>query len=84
MLVCLAVSADLSEVELQRVVRGQGHHEASGQVLWERVAMVTEEQAVIAERRHGDAYLCQVVEILQHRSLRNTKHAVLCVEINNH
>lgn len=60
---------DLGEVKLQRVVRGQRDHEAPGQVFWQRVAMVAEEQAVIAERRHGDAYLGQVVQILQHRSL---------------
>lgn len=40
---------DLREVKLQGVVRGQGDHEASGQVLWKRVPMVAEEQAVIAE-----------------------------------
>lgn len=61
--------ADLGEVKLQGVVGGQGDHEASGQILWQRVPVVAEEQAVIAERRHGDANLCQVVEILQHRSL---------------
>lgn len=31
--------------------------------------MVAEEQAVIAERGHGDTYLGQVVQVLQHRSL---------------
>lgn len=61
--------ADLGEVKLQGVVGGQGDHEASGQILWQRVPVVAEEQAVIAERRHGNADLCQVVEILQHRSL---------------
>lgn len=60
----------LGEVKLQRVVCGQRHHEASGQILWQRVAMIAEEQAVVAERRHGDADLGQVVQILQHRSLR--------------
>lgn len=45
----VTVCGDLSEVKLQGVVRGQGDHEASGQVLWQRVTMVAEEQAVIAE-----------------------------------
>lgn len=63
------MNTDLSEVKLQGVISGQGDHEASGQILRQRVTMVAEEQAVIAERRHGDAYLCQVVQILQHRSL---------------
>lgn len=45
-------------MKLQRVISGQGHHEAPGQVLWQRVPVVAEEQAVVAERGHGDAYLC--------------------------
>lgn len=59
----------LSEVELQGVVCGQRDHEASGQVLRQRVPMVAEKQAVIAEGRHGDADLRQVVQVLQHWSL---------------
>lgn len=66
---------DLGEVKLQRVVCGQRDHEASGQVLWQRVTMVAEEQAVIAERGHGDTYLGQVVQILQHRSLVERRKA---------
>lgn len=61
---------DLGEVKLQRVICGQRDHEASGQVLGQRVTMVAEEQAVIAERRHCNADLGQVVQILQHRSLQ--------------
>lgn len=61
--------SDLGEVKLQWIICGQRDHEASGQILWQRVAMVAEEQAVIAEGGHGDAYLGQVVQILQHRSL---------------
>lgn len=60
---------DLGEVELQGVVSGKGDYEASGKVLWQWVPVVAEEQAVIAERRHGDTDLCQVVEVLQHRCL---------------
>lgn len=71
--VCLAACTDLGEVKLQRVVCGQRDHEASGQVLRQRVAVVAEEQAVIAERGHGDAYLSQVIQILQHRSLEVQK-----------
>lgn len=71
--VWLAVCTNLGEVKLQRVVCRQRDHQASGQVLWQRVAMVAEEQAVIAEGRHGDAYLSQVVQILEHRSLGTHK-----------
>lgn len=69
----LAVNTDLGEVKLQRVVCGQRDHEASGQVFRQRVTMVAEEQAVIAERGHCDAYLGQIVQILQHRSLEAHK-----------
>lgn len=56
-------------MELQRVVSGQRDHESSGQVLGQRVSMVAQEQAVVAQRRHGDANLGQVVKILQDWSL---------------
>lgn len=52
-------------MELQGVVSGQRDHESSGQVLGQRVSMVAQEQAVVAQRRHGDANLGQVVKILQ-------------------
>lgn len=61
--------SDLGEVELERIVSGQRDHETPGQVLWQRVSMVAQEQTVVAQRRHGDADLGQVVEILQDRGL---------------
>ena len=64
--------SDLGEVELQGVVGGQGHDEAPGQVLRQGVTVVAEEQAVVAEGRHGDANLGQVVQVLQHRGLGRT------------
>lgn len=70
---------DLREVKLQGVVCGQRDHEASGQVLWQRVTVVAEEQAVIAERGHGDADLCQVIQVLEHRSLEEDEaRRVVC------
>jgi len=63
-------------VKLQRVICGQRDHEPSRQVLWQRVTMVAEEQAVVAERRHGDAYLSQVVQILQHRGLKECRDGI--------
>lgn len=57
-------------MELQWVISGQRHHEASRQVLRQRIPMVTEEKAVVAEGGHGDANLSQVIQILQYRSLR--------------
>jgi hypothetical protein len=35
--------------------------------------VVAEEQAVVAERRHGDADLSQVVQVLQHRGLEERR-----------
>ncbi len=65
-------------MELQRVIGGQRHHEAPGQVLGQRISMVTEEKAVVAEWGHGDADLSQVIQILQYRSLRKIhKHLAL-------
>jgi hypothetical protein len=57
--------SDLGEVELQGIICGQRDHEATGQVLRERVPVVAEEQAVVAERGHGDADLSQVIQVLQ-------------------
>lgn len=59
----------LGEVELQGVVSGQRDHEAAGQILGERVPVIAEEEAVIAERGHGDADLGQVIQVLQDRGL---------------
>lgn len=41
---------DLGEVELKRIISGQRDNEAPGQVFWQWVAMVTEEQAVVTQR----------------------------------
>lgn len=66
---CRWSQADLGEVELERIVSGQRDHESSGQILWQRVAVVAQEQAVVAQRRHGNANLSQVVKVLQDRGL---------------
>lgn len=64
---------DFGEVELKGVVSGQRDHEASGQILWQRVAVVTEEQTVVTQRRHGNADLSQVVQVLKHRGLKSRR-----------
>lgn len=65
-------------MELQWVISGQRHHEAPGQVLGQRISMVTEEKAVVAEWGHGNADLSQVIQILQYRSLKKIhKHLAL-------
>lgn len=63
------MSGYLCVVELQGVVGGERHVEAPGQVLGQGVAMVVEEERVVAEGGHGDAHLRQVVQVLQYRHL---------------
>ena len=50
-------ATDLGEVELQGIICGQGNVEAAVEVLQQRVAVVVEEEGVVAEGGHGDANL---------------------------
>lgn len=70
---CRLTHTDLGEVELERIVGGQRDHESSGQVLRQRVAVVAQEQAVVAQRRHGNADLSQVIKVLQDRGLTHNR-----------
>ena len=54
----------LGEVELERIVRGEGDVETSGKIIGQRGSVIVEEQRVVGEGRHGDTNLTQVVEIL--------------------
>lgn len=56
-------------MELHGVVRGQRHHQALLVELQQRVLGIFKEQAVVAERRHGDWDLGQEVQVLKHRTL---------------
>lgn len=60
-------------MELHGVVGRQGHTQALLEELLERVLGVLQEQAVVAQRRHGDGDLGQVVQVLQHRTLRRER-----------
>ena len=60
-------------MELKRIIRGEGDEEAAREKLWEGVAMVVDEEGVVAERGHGDADLRQVEEVLEHRGLCGTQ-----------
>ena len=60
-------------MELQRIVGGKGDHETACGVFGERVSMIVEEEAVVAERRHGDADAGQVIQVLQNWSLEKSK-----------
>ena len=65
----LSVRSDLGVVELHGVVGGQRHHQAFLVELQQGVLGVLQEQAVVAERGHGDGDLGQEVQVLQHRTL---------------
>ncbi len=61
-------------MELHGIICGQRHTQAFVQELWERIFGVFQEQAVVAQRRHCNWHLGQVVQVLQHRALR--KHEI--------
>ena len=61
--------SDLGVVELHGVVGGQGDHQALLVELQQRVLGVLQEQAVVAERGHGDGDLGQEVQVLQDGTL---------------
>ncbi|KAG7226860.1 hypothetical protein INR49_022155 [Caranx melampygus] len=67
---------DLGVVELHGVVSGQRHHQAFLVELEQGVLGVLQEQAVVAQRGHGDGDLGQEVQVLQHRALKAMRDVV--------
>lgn len=67
-------ASDLGVVELHGVVGRQRHTEAFVEEFTQRVLGVLQEQTVVAQRRHGDGHLGEVVEVLEHGTLRRRKH----------
>lgn len=67
------VSVYLGVVELHGIICGQGHTQAFVQELFERIFGVFQEQAVVAEGGHCNGHLGQVVQVLQHRALKEHK-----------
>lgn len=57
------------ESKLQRIIGGQGHVEPSLEEAGTGVFVIGQEQCVVTERRHCNADLVQVVQILQQRHL---------------
>lgn len=62
--------SNLGVVELHGVVSGEGDDQAFLVELQQWILGVLQEQAVVAERGHGDGDLGQEVQILQHRTLQ--------------
>lgn len=56
-------------MELHGVVGGQRDHQAFLVELQQGVLGVFQEQAVVAERGHGDGDLGHEIQVLQHRTL---------------
>lgn len=52
-------------MELEGIISGEGYEEATGKVLWKGTAVVVQEQRVVAQWRHSNTYLGQVVQVLQ-------------------
>lgn len=61
--------SNLGVVELHGVVCGQRNHQAFFVELQQGVFGVFQEQAVVAERGHGNGDLGHEVQVLQHRTL---------------
>ena len=77
----LFVCVYLGVVELHGVICGQGQTQAFVQELFQRVFGVFQEQTVVAEWRHCNWHLGQVVEVLQHRTLK--KHTWTFIIVYN-
>lgn len=60
---------DLGVVELHGVISGQGNHQAFLLEFQQGILGIFQEQAVVAERGHGDGDLGQEVQVLEHRTL---------------
>jgi len=60
---------DLCKMKLKRIVGGEGDEKAASEEFTQRIAMITEKQWIVAERRHGDADLCNVIQILKNWTL---------------
>lgn len=60
-------------MELERVIGAQSDPETTREEIWKRVAVVVEEQRVVWEGRHGNEYLRQIVDVLEHRVLWTTE-----------
>ena len=61
-------------MKLEGVVSGQRDEQASREVVGEGITMVVKEEVVVAEGRHGNPHLGQVVQVLQGRHLQHGVH----------
>ena len=56
--------------DITRIITcGKGDVQAGPEEILERVAFIREEERVIAERRHGEADLLEVEQVLERRNL---------------
>jgi len=58
-------------MKLKWIVCGEGDKKTTSEELTQRIAMITQKQRIVAERRHGDADLCNVIQILQNWTLQS-------------
>lgn len=71
-------------MELHGIISGQGHTQTFVQKVPERVFGIFQEKTVVAEWRHCNWHLCQVVQVLQDRTLRKVKIEKKLLEAENY
>ena len=59
-------------MKLQRIVGRYGYVETATEKLRQGIAMNIQEKKVITQRRHGDADLGEIIEVLHSRCLANS------------
>lgn len=72
-------AAYLGVVELHGVVGGQRDHQALLMKLQQGILVVLQEQTVVAQRRHGNGHLSQVIQVLQDWTLRTHEDTLTAV-----
>lgn len=66
----LVAGTHLGKMKLKRIICRDGDEQTSSKELTQRIAMITEKQRIVAKWRHGNADLCNVIQILKNRALQ--------------
>ena len=61
----------LCVVELKRIVSGERHQKTFSEELSQGITMIVEKEGIVAERWHCNGHLCDVVEVLEDRTLKH-------------
>jgi len=66
--------SNLCKMKLKWIISGQRDEQAASKELTQWIAMITEKQRVVAKWRHGNADLCNVIQILKNWALQIFTH----------